>query len=432
LSLPIVPYNPKVTVRLHTVGEGWIDPTEEDLFKAYVDRSVNQPAGKWEVHLTSRQVPGKGGFIDRIQPMDYIEIAMSESGGAFYNPHPAMTTTMRGFVDNIQESVDSSGNWRVVVNGRDYGKLLLQFQVYYLTELDPAAALLGVGRLDYNFGLGPGALSPSTFVGEIDKQLIRPNMAMIKEEHPGIPDLLPSVTVPSRYAVNGFAIQPFTGPVWNLLTQYASRPWVEVFVQDQHAPILFYRFAPLFDYDGNFIDDGSGSNSRPHYADCSREDVISYSLGKSDNEVFTYYFTYPVFSYLERSAFKSAGTSVGRNPYLAEKARFKRFGFRPLEVSTTLIPTTQDTSAVSPGTVPFENIEMAASLNEYLVQVNKDNHRFLNGTITLRGAGNIQIGAHLRINGLNISCYVASVRHTYDVDEGTFKTTCGVTRVRPL
>lgn len=424
MTLPVRPYAPKCRVRFWSATEGMIDVTERDLLYVNLESAVNEPTGKWDLLLTGRKTR-LGTLFDRLQPQDYIEIELSRvpSAGGF------LTLSMRGFVDNIHEPIEASGSWRVSVNGRNYGKILINTEVYYLNELDPAVSLVPQARLEINFGIPGGIITPRQFVQLVDDKILAPNVAGLREEIGRIPQLHTTVTVPDRFAVNGLSVQPFTGSVWNLFTQYATRPWVETFIADEPGgPTLFYRWTPYKDYwTGELL---SPYAAMPRTFDISLADIQSHSLGKSDNEVKTYFFTYPTYAFLDRSAFKAEGLDLRRNPYVDE-AKLRRYGFRPLEIATPLIPALAGDPADLAAQARPDLVEMGAELNQWLVAANRDNDRFANGTVVVKGGGEFQPGCYARIRGMGREGYIASVSQSFSVQEGKFLTTLGLVRVRP-
>lgn len=418
--LPVTPYAPKCQLAVWNANVGKLDLTD-DLLSLTTSSGIDTPTGKWAAQLTGRKVGGRG-FLDRIKPMDYVEIAIARvpsRGG--------LALTMRGIVDNIQESI-SSGHWEVSLNGRNYGGLLIQYQIYYLTEIDPAASLIPQARLEVNFGIPGGVLSPRQFIDLIYQQIVAPNLATLRTQRPTMPDLRLAVEVPDRFGVNGFTVQPFTGSVWNLINQYASKPWIEVFVVDTpEAPTLRYRFAPLTDWDG--ASPGGFSAETPVHT-LAASDIERISTGVSGNEVFSYYFTYPSYSLLDRMAFKGEGLDLRRNPLVDEQA-LATFGYRPFEVATPLIPSLAGDPADLTASATPESLDLAADLNVWAYHTNKDNHRFRNGTIVIKGGGEIQPGEYVDIPGLGWRYYVANVDRAIDIVGGSYRTTLAVTRGRP-
>lgn len=414
-------YAPKIQARVYTRG-GRIDLGSTYLLSASVQREINSPAGQWDLLLTGGRVDGRSTFMDLIAPMDYVEIEIARVpslGGA--------SVSMRGFVDNVRGHVGDNQR-RISVNGRDFGKLLSQFQVYYLNELDPAASLNPQARLEINFGIPVGVVSPSQFVNLVFGNIVQPNLAALQRIQPGVPGYRPRVSVADRWAVNGFAVQPFSGAVYNLLTTYADRPWVETFTTDARGgPEFVYRFAPYEDYNGRPV--GSGSTG-VHRLDTA--DVISHDLGTSDTEVITYYFVYPEYFLLDRLAFKGEAIALGRgNPFL-DQALMQRYGYRPMEKSSRLIPSQAGAEPANAAAAIGGVTDMAVELTQWLVNANRDNWRFRNGSINVMGGGGIQPGDYVEIPGMNLRAYIAGMSTSYNAEAGSCTASLNVIRGRPL
>jgi protein involved in polysaccharide export with SLBB domain len=411
----VTSYSPKIRATIHTRSEGEIDLTSE-ILSGHVSRGINQPAGQWSLTLT-----GAGSLADRIAPMDYIEIYMARTPTST----GILDLIMRGFVDNVSQTT-APGTRRVQINGRDYGKLLMQFQVYYLNELDPTMSLIPQARLEINFGLGSGLITPQQFVVGVNRSIVSPNIDALTRSNSAIPQLRTAVKVPRDLAVNGLSIQQFTGSVWNLLSQYASRPWIEMFVIDRlDGPDLVFRYAPLKTYDNAWID----SSYSAAFHTIPNTSIEQMNVSTSDNEVYSYYFTYPVYSFLERQAVKAEGIDVQRNPKLDQGA-LDLYGFRPLEVATTLIPALVGIPHAEAEQQRSNTLEIAASLNDWMYRANVDNARFRSGSITVQGAGT-QPGTYARFPDLGWEYYVASVSHEFSVEGGSYRTTLGVVRGCP-
>jgi len=421
MTLPVRTYAPKCRVVFYTDRHGRLDVTDRDLFSLTTRRSIGAATGMWEIQLTGRKIAGES-FLTSLQPMDYVEISFarspSQSGG--------LPIVMRGFVDNVSEQT-SSGSRRVSVNGRDYGKLLLKFQIYYLDEINPTLSLIQQAGLEQRFEIPAGILTPTEFVRLVNQKIVGPNLSALRGNRAWIPDMQAAVSVPDRFAVNGMAVQPFTGSVWNLLTQFASKPWIECFMTDTPSgPCLVYRFAPLRSYGAT---DLSSYAPSVDVTSITAADVVSMSTGISDNEVYSYYFTYPQYNLLDRTDFKAAGIDLARNPYL-DAEKLARYGFLPLELSTPLIPSLVPDSA---GVAATKNdLELAAELNSWLIASNQSNHQFLNGSLTIKGGGGIQPGSYVQITDLDRFFYVAGASHAFSFEGGQLHTSLDVVRGSPM
>ncbi len=425
MTLPVTAFSPKCQITFFTRGGRAIDVTQNDMLAFNTKRSVSSLVGMWDVSLVARKSRGLT-LADIIAAMDYVEIRFSALPSLGGN----LTMTMRGFVDHVNEDIDASGRWRINIKGRDFGKLLTQFKVYYLTEIDPAASIVNQGRLEQNFGIPGGVISPRQFLTNINERLVEPNLRVLQRKNDAIPDFRLNVSVPDKYAVNGFAIQPFTGSISALFDMYASKPWIESFVDDTpDKPKIEWRWTPFNDY----LD---GLRISPH-AEATQStiihpgDIVSISTGRTDNEVYNFFFTYPTYAYLDRIHFKSEGADLDRNPYV-DYDSIDNYGFRPLEMDTTLIPSLAGLTFDIAQQARSDVLEMAADLNQWLYRANQHNHLFKNGTMVIKGGGGIQIGSYVTIAGRWEEYYISSVEHSMSIENATFQTTLGLIRGRPI
>jgi hypothetical protein len=423
MTLPVTTYSPKVRVSIYTDRHGLYDLTDRDLLSLSTRRGIGDSTGKWDMLLSGRKTEGES-FLTHIQPMDYVEIKFarspSQAGG--------LPIVMRGFVDNITENT-ASGEKRVSLNGRDYGKIMLKVQVYYLDEINPTLSLIQQAGLEQRFQIPAGILTPAAFVNLVNDNIVAPNLAAMRGNRGWMPNMRVDVSVPDRFAINGLAVQPFTGSVWNLITQFASKPWIEAFITDRPSgPTLVYRFAPLRSYAATALASYAPSvDVTTIYA----SDVIAMNVGLSDNEVYSYYFTYPQYNLLDRIDFKAEGIDLARNPYL-DQSKLERYGFMPLEVSTPLIPSLVPDPANVAATKSDQSLELAAELNQWLYAANQSNHQFLNGSLTIKGGGGIQPGTYLQVADLDRFFYVAGASHHFSIAEGQVRTTLDVVRGSPM
>lgn len=394
------------------------------VLNAAVDNAIGQPVGRFDIQCAASSRPIQA-LLEPIQPNDYVEIEMARTPSSGGN----LTMVMRGFLDNKTRSIGVPSQ-RISLSGRNFGKLTAKFKVYYLSEINPASSLVPNGRLEQNFNIPAGVLSMRQFLDLINTQIITPNLRLLQQNRTRMPNLKVRCTIPDQFAVNGFSIQPFTGAVWGLLQQYLSAPWIETIVYDDiDAPTLIARFAPYKDYSGLPISDFV---TLPTTHQIQFSDIISLTDSLSDNEVYTYFFTYPTYSYLNRDNFKAEGIALGENPIIASDADLARYGFNPLETETTLIPSLVGETPDQSATARPETIAQAARLNRWLFDAFKDNHRFTSGTLTVKGGAEFQPGHYVQCSDLGWEWYIQGVNSRYSVESPQFETTLAVNRGRPL
>jgi hypothetical protein len=426
--LTLQQYAPKCRAVCYTRDDR-IDVTDDYLIELQVKRSLQKYSGSWDLLLLPK--PYRGKTLDHwIRPQDYVELEIARvpsAGGT-------LVIALRGFVDNVR-GAGSGVSRTITINGRDYGKLLLKFQIYYLSELDPTINLIPQARLEVDLDFPGGIITYSQFVHLVNDKIIKPNLAAFRSST-RVQDLRLGVDVPSKFALTSFSMQSFTGSVAALLEQYLSKPWLESFVDDApDGPILHYRWSPLRAYDSGALI-GPYAQTPPRYV-ISTTDIVSHDLGVSDSEVYNYFFTYPYYSFLQRNAFKASGIDLGRNPYL-DQTKVSRYGFLPLEIATPMIPYLDAAVPVDPATPspstptpPLTEIELASELNQWLVRAMGDNDRFENGTITIAGGGGVQLGSDLLVREWGKEYYITDYVTQYSVKAGQTKTTLSVVRGRP-
>lgn len=402
----------------------------DDLLKVQVSKKMSREvmAGQWSLTLTSRPGRFTSTWAYKIRPMDYIEIRMGHGrGGVQERP------VLRGFVDNVRESVgsDDQGNpqWNITVNGRDFGKLLVIFQIYAPPELDPeAAAWIQAGAgLDRNFGIPAGMdITAAEWVQTILTNVIGPSLAAIQSTDPAVPGFETEITVPEQFTVNTFTVQAFTGSVGNLLSFYASQPWIEFFMEEGGGgPKLVYRWSPL--------KDKGGAIASPYAADpgdlvIGHAEVVSYNIGLSDNEAMTYFFVWPkYFAEMEKAA-RTEACQIGSNPWL-DKQRVQYYGFRPMDIGTTLIPTLRSEAWISQLQQRPWVLAVAEELCEWLKAVYTFNEELFNGQVSIRGRPDVQLGTYLYIPDTGFEFYIEGYDHVLTIG-GSYVTNLQVTRGR--
>lgn len=410
---------PRVSVVAYT-AEGYVDLTPYVL-RVQTQKSLANIEGKWSITLTAKRDRQGRTWDKRIAAFDYIEIRIGTSS----NPSPIM----RGFVENsvMIEGFDAEGRPQrsVMANGYDYGGLLTKDKIYYLYEMDPTQGLTRY-QLEVNFGIPAADLTPNLFVQLVHQNIIAPFIAQLQTGNPHIPDLLVETSVPDTYRINGFLVQPFQGVVSQLLQAYQGKPWCELFVVDRDGgPVLVYRWAPLKNKTGTIMRGGAGT------VEITSSDRISSSLGRSGQELLNYWFTIPNSVLLNKIGYKAASTglmAVGRNPAI-DREKLK-YGFRPLEVESPLIPL-WSVGATEEEIERGKDIVQAtaAELNDWLRRAYDHNETLLAGSMTIKGNERAQIGSYVVQSDRGFSAYIESVTHEWQL-YGQWTTTLGLTRGR--
>src|SRR5205823_6588205 len=138
---------PRVSVTVWPYDGGRID-LREQLLTVETAQDIGNPAATWALTLRSERDAQGRTWDKRLRAQDYIEIYM----GRDIPPGQPVPCVMRGFVINSRESsqaFERSVRRVVVINGQNYGKVLLKRQLVFASEVDPLTFLapdLAVGK----------------------------------------------------------------------------------------------------------------------------------------------------------------------------------------------------------------------------------------------------------------------------------------------
>jgi hypothetical protein len=322
---------------------------------------------------------------------------------------------MRGFIDNasFERSADDSGGFQriLVVNGRDYGALLQNFQISYSTSGQDLARKQTGDGLAISLGYKNGNLTNqevSRFVHDITYNILNDkHIRGLRDYNRAIKFVEHKRMVPNHFGYAGQTFQAYTGSLYDLISQVQSPPWGEYFVRDEDdGPKLYFRIAPFLTHDGYYAWDCE-AQGHVEFVNVHHGDVIDDSLTKSQNEVYTYFITMPtgmggadLGTAILAQGISEAGARG--NPYydgsngsnLAWRAR--RFGFRPLEVQSPWVlgDPTQKTF------VPAQNnsvdpFGVATMMNLWLVHTLGHAEDLRSGTITSWGCHGARVGDYI-------------------------------------
>jgi hypothetical protein len=134
----------------------------------------------------------------------------------------------------------------------------------------------------------------------------------------------------------------FQGSVWNLLTAFQGVPVCELIVQDyEEYPEVLWRWAPYKDKDGKIIppasEPHSQSNQGPGTVEISTEDIQSYALSTSDQDLYDFYFVEAELGGAWQPLLAAEMTAdPSKNP-LIRRDLIDRYGYKPLLVKFPLL-----------------------------------------------------------------------------------------------
>jgi len=419
MTLTYTEFRPKTSVKVWTWrGEEY--NLTGDLISWQTSKSLTQPQGTFAIQLTDAKHNGVD-WAQNIQPMDYVEIRASATGSTHKGELPII---MRGFIDAASHSF-SIGNTggpmepRVLIQGRDYSKLLLEWQVLYLwtqnnaPQMANAAAGLG---LVLNYGLPVAATSLQDFFTKTFGSMVGPIIQGLHQHWlPNIPNFVRIVDLPD-YMMSSSMVQSYTGSFWNLFSYFVSPPFGELFVRDDpDYPALYARVTPYRSYIG--ITPSPGTELKPEL-NLPTAEMQSYNIGWTDNDVYTYYLTWGDQSQSQQITMPAYAVDSGNGVNMDNQSLY---GTRPLIIDTPWV------NAATGG----NPIQIASELNQWLVQVMSGNNMFQSGNMTMQGREDYVVGKYGVVKDWDTEFYIADVNHQYTQFQ-RWDTSLQVVRGRPL
>jgi cell wall-associated NlpC family hydrolase len=426
-------YNPSFRVRLlsRDTGKDYGFDINEDIRLINTSKSLGSPAGMWALTVTNRPLTGDRTtqartWAEVARPMDYVEIAFS----LFRNRPPV--TVMRGFVDNTRyvDSLDQEGrpSRRVLISGRDFGKLWLKFKIFYLVELSQYVGG-DVGLLEQFYDFPFKFFTPNEFFTTVADRLLLKFLAKLRAQNPAIPDLAVRPAIPDIYQVNPVSadLMSFQGPVYNLMMQFASQPYTECFFRDQNdGPEWLWRWAPLLKA-GNVLP-MSDHASHPGVKTVHAGEIVEHDMGRSDNATLNYLWAPP-------TVFGGTGSQEMKviAPGYIDRPSIDLFGFADFQPPFNLY-------RLSTGDPKHEQAltetvwgGQIQRLTEWLAWVYRDGEKFFEGQINSHMRPDILIGDYCDLPEFGQRCYVESVEHNFVVGDANPATTAlTLTRGRGL
>jgi hypothetical protein len=480
-SAPETSYNPSpITVNLRNTGAGTLRNSgsltnrhwEEHTIKIKVTLYHNGTAYDMTPYIvqikTSMALGQASGrftiltsFQKRwdllVQAQDYIEIRFSR-----YLPKPPVI--MRGFVSNVRRTriVDESGKLHrgITINGYNFGKIWDSYNIQYLVQ-EPGQLLAGsdvnpsVNPLmepmlmeDYGIGNGSGdsTISNADLMQAIIDKMLNPQIKVLQTLNPKIPLLKSNIKVLPDYQITNLMIQQYLGSVYSFLEQFGNKPFCEWFIDDfEDAPVVIYRNAPFKTVNGEIVMQESLPDMTYYqHVYISDVDIIQEDVGFTDQETYSYFFTYPAQQVNLQTDPKAAilgsqpnltieqesDTNNITNPHV-DLDNLYRFGFKDLQVASNSISVADDQAFIA----------TALKMNRFLVRAFNWTHLMLNGTFRIKGNEHMRIGRYFTNTSTNEEYYIESVDHEITLtqmdslgNDGVyrFETTVGVTRGRRL
>lgn len=433
----------------------------DDLLSVNTTKNISSssPAGSFVIELVGR--PDKNGktWYDKIHSQDMVVIKMGRKAGN-------LDTVMVGLVDEVRRvtKVGSKGERtvRIKIKGRDWAKALLKAEIKWFPQFfeddkvfpigeltDPAYTLLQM-KAFYAEMSGMGIGTPAFLIEQTLTRLLFKLMlfkvvfwesendkkfATIKEilrfRLTATKNLVPFMVTMNKYE----------GSIWNFLTSIQNPPFFELFVDtrtdfmecildveldsydpptripkkygefparfgdDEAAVVLFLRRTPFDKEDWN--------NLYTHHIES--DEIIDEDIGRGDHENYNMFHASPALTLIKNTVAHSA---IVKPLYNADN--IAKYGLSFLEKQVEGIYS-QDENPENPLSVTA--IELTKTLKEWY----ENNLNYENGTVVLKGKGDIKVGQRFHNVETNTVFYIESVTQNF-VNFENWSTSLDVTR----
>jgi hypothetical protein len=467
---------------------------KNDVIRIEVKQTVNEMVNQWKVIMKPREWNTQAiTAYELINTMTYCQISLKKAT-------TVLTPVIRGFVTSIRKTFDISSGipQRVIaIEGENYGKVVRMSQIHYCYGFDSMSVISSQATTDplfaaYNINAATGDQDISQIIQAVFNNLIYPNFKNIQSfttnrtapttMYPPqqaanitpfyyVPDI-PGVTLsrlggPSLTFVNKM-LGATEGSVYDLIRTYCNLAWNEVFVQDlPTVSELVFRPAPYRDYGGNFLptvdpNAFSNTNNCANIMTIYDNELISYDLSRSDEDVVNYFFTDCIYSPSQGIPFEAwaratlgTGSNNNQNPALIAGelnfevngnqvssynsnttqlaySRIELYGLRKRSFPNQYISIQSQLSANGANTMTTP-ISIAQQLNQLMVSAFDHNSALEEGSILVSGREDIRAGMYVKVtpdrtNATSHMYYVHTLTHVFEPYEGNFTTQLSVAR----
>lgn len=416
-------FNPWFRVKATSQDTGKEYDLSPDILSIDTKKALSDPAGEWSLTLNPRRIPfGRRNvtWADLIGEQDYVEITM---GIAHFDPG---VVVMRGFVDHCHriDAVDGQRGLparRVLISGRDFGKLWLDFKVFYLVEASQNAGEATNLMLIY-WGIEPGLKSPDQFLGDVYNKLLAPKLGFLRRTSRAVPIPTVACEVPARFQISTFntGFMTYTGSLWNVMQMYVSPPFTEFFIRDvpgASVPEIRWRWAPLCKL-GNRL--ALPWTPHPPVHTVHADLLQRYDVDQSDNQRFTYFWAPP-----GQYGSPSTGLATGKlgAPGYIDGPGIDKYGYKDYQPDFQMY-------TLAPGTDPA-NDDKTKSQEYWIPQIKTNvqwladtmlpNDKFLEGTLQTHLRPDLCMGDYVDVPEEGTRFYLEAIGHSITV------TTQGVT-----
>lgn len=367
--------NQELSVRSSIINDSNLT---NDLVSLSTKRDLSTDNPVFEINLVHRKP-----YMDYIRPNDLVKIELSRAG-------IGSKTVMYGLVDDIRENLTPmSAN--ITVIGRGFSKALSNFEIGVLTSLEQSMNVMNpayriIGQVP------SGTISGDTIIRELFYKLF-----LDHEDYQFSNGETYASIVRTQLSSDQDAIMPktlhyqnYNGNLWNLFKELKSEPFHELYweiIDDR--PTMIFRKTPFDSEDWNLL---------PTHTIQNIEDILSYNIGISDVETYTVYQV----QYngneipLDRSTTEITSAPIYNSEY------YKKYGLKALQVSSPYLRMFS---------ISDNKVNLLEKWQRRLYDWYIKNNSYKNGSITIIGNPNIQIGTRLLV--FDTEFYIEGVTHQF-------------------
>ncbi len=415
-------------------------------------KSIREPAGVFTIVCVDRVSDDpklRDSLYGIIEAMDYVEIRMAREPHLYNGELPLV---MRGFVSTIRrtEVMNSDGKpvRAVVISGQDYGKIFQQVQIFYQLAYLLGQIVTSTFRAFVVYGLPESALPASQFVRDVVDRMVNPYLVDLstKTDSAGgglSPEQPFNIQVDAsvlKGTVAPYGFSPFEGNIWNFLETWSdANKWNELFVEDRPDGVyLVYRPMP-------YKDVVSGNNQYVQLAEGAKDpnaddplgmvidinQVESMDVQRGDKDVANFYWVTAPRSNTSSAPLLKADSILKGTIFLEDYQNSDPdlYGLKKMEVQSNQGGDGITTRADG---VSKEQLNINRKFDEdwytnrrrILVEQNRDNVVYEDGTFRLRGSEHFKPGRYLTLNrgSMRAEYYVTQIDQDF-IPFNSFKTT---------
>lgn len=420
---------PQISIQFYDVvggsNAGWrLDDQLGEGCVVTVSYSVRSPAGSCQIVVVDRAVDMEGGDADSVYfasaPMDGVEVRMSHDD-------ESLPLVFRGFVSEVSREevmgADGTPERRTVITAQSTGKILLMEQIYFVPGIEDSEHQMQSHPFFKKYLKdAPKVIEASEFVSQVCDVVINPALQTMLVASALKVQIVPVVDIQgevSPYDLDGFVDRS----VYDMLSQLCDvGPFNELYVEDEDGGNAYLRLRPnqFYTEDWSPAQDGVG----PASIDIDHRDLVGLSVSRSDASVANLYWVsvpQALQSYhiqrFEMYAKVPPGLWDIRKTY--ENSKEEYYGYRRMDISARLLaPGMLNPDAVRKEQIPPEKDRYGKWMCKQVLALrdqNKDNVKFENGAMTLRGNEKIKAGMYVILHreGVVFSCYAVAVTHHF-------------------